>query len=74
MGAEGSYPERVEEILRAHGDMVIANPMTGEAAKLTEALPQCVDKETGHNHLVGMLAEMSVEEAGVVLQSFAPEE
>lgn len=71
MGFNDSYPENVQEILRVHGGMLIAHPKTGEAATLEEALPLCVDYE-GHNHLLAMLSEMTVESAGVVLDSFAP--
>ena len=67
------YPENVQEILRAHGNMVIAHPETGEKATLIEALPRCID-DKGHNHLLAMLSGMTVEVAGVVLADYAPEE
>jgi hypothetical protein len=73
MGSEGQYPEHVQEILRVHGNMLIQHPGTGEVAALTEALPRCVDDE-GQNHLLDMLAHLSLEDAGVVLQGFAPEQ
>jgi hypothetical protein len=67
-----AYPENVQEILAEYGDTLIKNPMTGEVAPLNEAINRCVTD--GENHLILMLANLSLEDAGVVLSDLAPQE
>ena len=66
------YPENVREILAEYGDMLIKNPMTGEIAPLNEAIDLCV--KDGVNHLVPVLAELTLESAGIVLNELSPDE
>jgi len=43
--------------------------MTGEKAPLSEAVVRCV--KDGENHLVMMLSQLSLEEAGIIVQDLA---
>lgn len=72
MSTPEDYPENVKDILAEYGDMLIKNPMTGEIAPLNEAIELCV--KDGVNHLVPILAVMSLENAGVVLKDLAPQD
>ncbi len=72
MDPSEAYPKHVEEILAEYGHIVIKNPMTDETAPLNEAVPRCVKE--GVNHLVPILAEMSLEEAGVLINELAVED
>lgn len=69
MNSFNSYPENVREILDTYGETVIKNPMTGEKAPLSEAVVRCV--KDGENHLVMMLSQLSLEEAGIIVQDLA---
>lgn len=67
-----TYPENVQKILAEYGDMLIKNPLTDEVAPLSEAIRLCV--EDGVNHLVPVLAGLSMESAGIVLNDLAPQD
>lgn len=69
MNSFEDYPENVQDILAEYGDMLIKNPMTGEVAPLNEAIVLCV--KDGVNHLVPILAGMSLENAGIVLNDLS---
>ena len=71
-----AYPENLQAILTEYGSMRIVNPHTGEITSVDEAALRCVESEDGEKkyRVLDMLAEMTVESAGVVLRDLAPKE